>query len=113
MLSPSDAAELSKALAKAHLSDDLDCGNAFRIAYEAGVSSAIFQISMVVGELSDGKVDGVAFYTALTDDHTLAPLVTVVQDQSKRGSNPDGSTSMADVARITAEVRNNKSGDTQ
>jgi len=75
MLSRSDAAKLSSALTKAHLSKDSDASDAIRTAFEAGVTSAIFEISMLVNELSGGRVDGVAFHqTALLTESHFADL---------------------------------------
>ena len=48
-----------------------DADGRFRAAYDAGVSMAIQQVAMVVGGLSNGRVDGVQFYKTahLTEEH--------------------------------------------
>ena len=69
MLSRSDSAKIANALSKAHSATDAD--GRFRAAYDAGVSQAIQQVAMVVGGLSNGRVDGVEFYKTahLTEEH--------------------------------------------
>lgn len=69
MLSRSDSAQIAKALSKAHSATDAEAS--FRAAYDAGVSMAIQQVAMVVGGLSNGRVDGVQFYKTahLTEEH--------------------------------------------